>query len=101
MSAGKPGTVMGEILRRLIRYTGTRFTDEERILARHGYPALASLEREHAAFVRRVAEFQQGFQAGRVTVSLDMLEFLKDWLVKHIRGSDRAHGDFLTAKGVR
>jgi hemerythrin len=39
--------------------------------------------------------------AGTVaTLSLDVLHFLKDWLIKHIQGSDQKYRSHLNAKGI-
>jgi hemerythrin len=46
-----------------------------------------------------VLEVQTKFKAGETTVlSMQVLNFLRDWLVKHIQGSDRALGAFLQTK---
>jgi len=33
-------------------------------------------------------------------MSVEVMEFLKDWLEKHILGTDRKYGPFLNDKGV-
>lgn len=35
------------------------------------------------------------------TLSLEVLNFLKNWLIKHIQGTDEKYVPFLTSKGVR
>jgi hemerythrin len=32
---------------------------------------------------------------------MEVLNFLKGWLVKHIQGTDKKYGPFLNAKGVK
>ena len=44
---------------------------------------------------------QAKYKAGATsTLSLQVMNFLKDWLLKHIQGSDKKYAPFLNAKGV-
>ncbi len=36
-----------------------------------------------------------------VAMTVDVMDFLKDWLVKHIMGADKRYVPHLTARGVR
>jgi len=40
------------------------------------------------------------FDSGKGSVSVDLLNFLKDWLVGHIGNSDKKYSQFLNSKGV-
>jgi hemerythrin-like metal-binding protein len=100
MGRGQPQAVMGGLVDGLARYARTHFATEERLMDRHGYPAVRAHKEEHRAFVQKVVEFKKGLDAGRLTVSLDVLKFLRDWLVRHIKDTDRKYGPFLNAKGV-
>ena len=44
---------------------------------------------------------QQKYASGATTtLSLDVLHFLKEWLIKHIQGSDQKYRPHLNAKGI-
>ena len=34
-------------------------------------------------------------------LSMEVMNFLKNWLVKHIMGTDKHYGPYLNAKGVK
>jgi hemerythrin len=100
MMGGKGNQVLGPILGSLIEYTQTHFAGEERLLAQHGYGALAHHRAEHAKLVQQVVALQQKFQTGKGALTIEVLSFLKDWLVTHIQGEDRQYGAFLNGRGV-
>ena len=93
---------VGKILDGLIAYTKVHFGNEERYFAQTGYPAAPAHKQEHDDLTRQVVSVQQKYRAGTTNVlSLEVLNFLKNWLVKHIQGSDQKYGPYLNAKGIR
>jgi hemerythrin len=100
MLQGKGRQMVGDILGKLIRYTGTHFADEEKLLMDHDYPEYAEHKAKHTKMVGKVKPLQQDVDAGKMTVSADVMKFLQDWLDKHIKGTDMKYGPFLNAKGI-
>ena len=94
--AGK--TVLGATLAELARYTVEHFQFEEQQMAAAGYPQLENHKRLHEKLVAQVVDFQRQFEAGSVTVTLDLMNFLSDWLVNHIKGVDRQYVPLLKGK---
>jgi hemerythrin len=95
MSAGQGTTAIGRILSRLVHYTIVHFAHEERLMKQFHYPDFAAHKAEHDALTAQVVAFQQDFHAGRVALALQVLQFLKDWLEKHIKCSDAAFAPYL------
>jgi len=100
MTAGQSNVVMARILDRLVQYTQAHFAHEERLMQQNGYPKLAEHRAEHEALTRKVLQFQSDFQQGKAMMSVQLLEFLKSWLEKHIKGSDQAYSPYLRSKAV-
>jgi len=101
MQAGHGKASLGRILDGLVQYTKFHFAREEKFFAQTGYPAAVPHKQEHDALTRQVLDVQQKYAAGAgSTLSLDVLHFLKDWLVKHIQGSDQKYQPHLNAKGI-
>jgi hemerythrin len=100
MKSGQGNTSIGVVLQSLVAYTGTHFADEIKLMQTHGYPELVKHQAEHDKFVKQVVEFQQKFKDGTAMLTMTVLSFLKDWLVKHIQGEDKKYGPFLNAKGI-
>ncbi len=100
MKTRRAGQAIVEILSQLVDYTKVHFKAEEDAMRKHGYPDLADQEEKHKQLVARVAETQAKVSTGDAMVSVDVMDFLKDWLVTHIQGSDKEYGPFFNGKGV-
>jgi len=100
MSAGKGRSVLSKILDRLVQYTKLHFNHEESLLRLHQYKNFASHKAEHDALARKVVEFQADFNAGKIAMALQVLDFVHDWLQNHIKESDFAYAACLKGKKV-
>jgi hemerythrin len=87
----KAREVIGGILGGLAEYTKKHFWDEEVIFTKQNIPGLLKHKKLHAEFVATVEKFQRDFSSGSVTLSLEVMNFLKDWLVNHIQGADQEY----------
>lgn len=101
MRERKARDVLGRIIDGLIQYTATHFATEEKYFDRFNYPGATAHKKEHNDFVKKVKEFQQGFDEGRILLSMDVMNFLQDWLVTHIQGSDKKFGPFFNDNGLK
>ncbi len=93
--------MLSDVLGRLKDYTVNHFAYEEKLFAKHGYPQAESHAQIHAKLVEQVQDFAAEVRAGRATVSMDLLRFLRKWLTDHIMGTDKQYGPYLAARGVR
>ena len=101
MQAGHGKEALGRILNDLVQYTKVHFAREERFFAETGYPAGDAHKREHDTLTNQVLEVQQKYISGAsAALSIDVLRFLKDWLIRHIQGSDQKYRPHLNAKGI-
>ena len=100
MQQGKGKDVLGTILNGLVAYTGTHFTTEEQYFDRFGYPETVAHKKEHANFVAKVMDFKKSFDAGQLGLSLNVMNFLSDWLTHHIQNVDKRYGPLFNEKGL-
>ena len=100
MSSGQGKTVLAKILDRLIQYTSVHFSYEEGLMRQCGYPDLAAHQAEHQALTKQVLSFQADFDAGRTTMTVQVLNFIRNWLQQHIAGSDQKYAPYLIEKAV-
>ena len=58
-------------------------------------------KKEHAAFVAKVSGFKDGLEKGKLSLTIEVVDFLSDWLKKHIMGTDKKYSSFLNDKGLK
>jgi hemerythrin len=101
MRQGKGKDILAKILSGLLDYTKSHFSLEEKYFAQFSYSDTRSHIKEHQLFVGKVAEFQKKFENGSISLSVDIINFLSDWLKKHIMGTDKKYGPFFNEKGLK
>ena len=93
--------VMGKLLEELKEYTITHFSTEEQIFSHSEYPNTREHMAIHKKFVETIQEFSKNVHTGKGKVSMDLLRFLKDWLIKHIQGTDQNYVSFVKKASLR
>jgi methyl-accepting chemotaxis protein len=86
---------MSSILSGLADYTVFHFKAEEALMAECDYPDLKDHIKLHENLVGRLVDFQKRFQQGDAMISMELMDFLKDWLVNHIKGADKRYGPYV------
>ncbi len=101
MLKGKAKDILSPLIDGLIAYTQVHFSKEEMLFDKYKYPDTAAHKEEHAAFVKKVSEFREGFKKGNMSLTINIMDFLSNWLTKHICGTDKKYSDFLNKNGVK
>jgi hemerythrin len=101
MLKGKAKDVLAPVLDKLIQYTNSHFVNEETLFRIHNYGNATAHKAEHDSFRNKAADLQKATKAGTAGISTEVMVFLKDWLVKHIQGTDMQYRAFFEAKGVK
>ncbi|WP_415718265.1 bacteriohemerythrin [Maridesulfovibrio sp.] len=83
----------------LLEYTKYHFGYEEKIFDKHGYPETKDHKKLHAIFIKKIADFKEELDHGKLTASTELIRFLKDWLIKHIMVVDAKYTDFMHEHG--
>ncbi len=100
MMSGQGKAALSRILGRLVQYTTVHFAHEERLMRLYDYPEFAAHRAEHEALTKQVLKFQEDFNAGRATITVQLLQFLRGWLQGHIQGSDLKLAPYLKERAV-
>ncbi len=72
----------------LVRYTETHFADEERFMRSFNYPDLPAHTIEHRDIRSKVLAVRDRFNYSQAILTGELMDFLLEWLVRHIRGAD-------------
>jgi len=99
---GKGKQKLGEVLTKLIQYTVEHFRREEQLFARTGYANAEKHHAEHRKLTEEVLKVQKTFEAdASATISMDVLNFLRHWLIDHIQGEDQKYSAHLNSHGIK
>ena len=90
-----------EALEEVVNYTKYHFQREEDLMQKHGYPEYESHKRQHEEMISKVNGFLAAYESHREDTVEKLTQFLKDWLINHIAGTDQRYGPYLRDKGVR
>ena len=87
---------MHQIFLDLHNYTVNHFNMEEMMMQQFRFENYLNHKAEHTQFLLALNEFKTNYLAGQTGINLEMLHFLKDWLLKHIVVTDK-----VTFKNIR
>jgi len=96
---GEGEHVYNTLYRDLADYLIEHFGTEEMLMDKWHYPEAESHIAAHNGFVDKVKDFQKKAESGVETVNKEILQYLLDWLIKHIKAVDLEMGEFLVSKG--
>lgn len=89
-----PQCTAQELVARLKDYAAEHFHIEEGYMQAFGYPGLESHQKEHEAFCTAVQGFENACAEGGA-IPAEVVDFLKNWLTRHIIDVDMQMGRFL------
>ncbi len=101
MMTGTAKSLIKEIIIELVDYTKTHFKYEEELLIKCGYDEFGQHKRIHESFIDRIVDFQGQYLKGEILLSIDIINFLRDWLMNHIAGSDKKYSETMISKGIK
>lgn len=84
----------------LASYTHYHFNEEEQFMRSIGYPELPGHHEIHVRLLNQVAQHGKRIDAGDVNPG-ELMNFLNDWLLKHILGVDMKYARFSREGAVR
>jgi hemerythrin len=100
MRAGKGNSVIHGIVEELANYTHTHFQREEALMEQTKYPGLDVHRMEHQKLMAKVGEYKAALDKGSGVNTSAVMEFLREWLAKHINRMDKAYSSHLNAGGI-
>ena len=100
IAKGQKDAVLKDVFNELGSYTFTHFSYEESLLRKANYSDIQEHLEIHRSIVERVKNLQKQYFEGSQTALNDTLEFLRNWLLKHIAGTDKKYTKELNSAGI-
>jgi hemerythrin len=88
-------------LDKFVEYAQVHFATEERYMQEAQYPKFAEHQREHELFIAQASKLVQDVENKEPDIENKTLDFLKDWYLAHILGTDRELEEPFHAKGFK
>ncbi len=98
---GERASELKGLLVELAEYAVFHFQKEEELVGQHGFPELPAHKLQHEALLKDVGNFVSRVNKGENVDLIELMSFLKNWLLVHIKNSDKKYGAWLNAKGIR
>jgi hemerythrin len=94
--------VIGDILASLEAYAAMHFKHEEDLFKETAFPHIDEHIKEHQSAMSRIHDFQTKLREG-VSLELchELFQFLTNWFLDHVMGTDRQYTAHLNARGIR
>ncbi|SRR5690606_18011607 len=89
MRTGRGKSVLQKILDDLVFYTKVHFSTEENMMMKANYPGFTEHKEEHDKLTATAVSFQTAFKNGSAVLTIQVMDFLKSWLIDHILGTDK------------
>jgi hemerythrin-like metal-binding protein len=101
MKLGQADKVIYQIVLDLERYSKVHFQKEEFFFQRFNYPGAKEHIEQHQFFIRKVANLKSDLKSGNFTLSIELLNFMKDWIENHILVVDKSYSDCFLKNGLK
>lgn len=89
LAAGHSREELAGILAELLAYAENHFAWEEKHMARDNSPEALLHREEHASFRRRTAGMRDDLAQQRQLLTVEVLDYVRDWLLSHIMVTDK------------
>jgi len=101
MKQGHASSVTSEIILELEKYAVLHFQKEEFFFHRFSFSGTEEHIREHQLFIQKVTSLKADLKSGKVIMSFELLNFLKEWIDHHILKVDKEYSECFKQNGLR
>jgi hemerythrin-like metal-binding protein len=79
---------VARLIKSLDAYARIHFRAEEQMMNHYGYAGIDRQLHQHHAFEEKIAEFYEELHLNPLVAQFDVLSYLRNWLIHHIRVED-------------
>lgn len=99
MIEGKSDSVIDDVLEKMRDYTKEHFSTEEGYMLKADYGQYIEHKSRHEKFIQKTETLVYDMKAKKKFISIDIMDFLRNWLSAHILGDDMKYKDCLKKAG--
>ena len=92
--------IIDQTMDELINYTKYHFEREEFLMRSNQYPGYEAHKKLHENMISKMSECMEKYKSNPDNTIDDALNFLKNWLINHIKGDDRKYIPYLENKDL-
>lgn len=100
MKTGDNKESISQLISELTSFIKTHFKFEEEFMARYNYNDYGNHRYEHEKLNDEIKRFYDDFKNGLPVLNMEIMYFLRNWLMDHILVKDKKLGKFLQSQGV-
>ena len=93
--------VIKKVIKELLDYTVYHFGNEEESFKKIGYKESDNHQIQHEKFIEKIETFGKEFEEGDASLSFEILDFLKNWLLNHILKIDTKYVPHFKEHGIK
>ena len=79
----------------LKNYAVHHLSEEEELMKKVEYPDFANHKAMHDRMTKKIIEFEKSLESHGHFVAYDIIQFVSNWLIHHIREEDTKYGNFI------
>jgi hemerythrin len=98
LKSGQPKEKLNDLILAMLDYTKYHFKSEEEYMASVGFPGIEEHKNLHQEYVDKITVFYEKIKSNKMILSIEVTNFLKSWLINHIKGVDQKYADFMARK---
>lgn len=101
-NVGKGKEQIDSTVKYLQEYVVLHFSSEEKLQKQYNYPDYINHKAQHDQFIKDFLELKLSIHTDGITglLLIKLNKVLVDWLINHIRKTDKVFGVFLKEKGI-
>ena len=89
------------VINSMIEYANSHFKTEEKYMEEHGYPGYEQQKKEHNDFIEKIFSLHEELANWSQEIHYKISDYLKDWYISHVLGTDMKYKDFFSEKGLK
>lgn len=101
MKKGTGKETLPKIIAELFQYVEKHFSTEEKYFDKFNYPESENHKIEHYNFLKKISEFKKSYEENQIGLTIDIIIFLQEWLIRHIKVVDKKYSAFFNENGLK